>query len=352
KGTERAEAIRAEVAAVRQGCGVIDVSTLGGIDVRGPDAAEFLERLYTFSYAKQPVGRARYALMCDQMGAIIDDGVACRLHPNHFYVTATTTGVDRVYQQMMWWNAQWRMDVDVANVTAAYAGVNLTGPSSRAVLAKLCKDADLSPGAFPYMGVRVARVAGIPARLLRVGFVGELGYEIHVPASQGEALWDAILYAGRNFNVRPFGVEAQRVLRLEKGHIIVGQDTDAETTPEEADMAWAISRKKPFFVGQRAIDVLGRAGIKRKLAGFVMPMEAPLVPEESHLVVREGSITGRVTSVARSEAVGKAIGLAYVAPEQANPGTRIAIKAAGGVLVEAEIVKLPFYDPQGQRQEM
>ena len=352
KGAERAEAIRAEVAAVRQGCGVIDVSTLGGIDVRGPDAAEFLERLYTFSYAKQPAGRARYALMCDQMGAIIDDGVACRLHANHFYVTATTTGVDRVYQQMMWWNAQWRMDVDVANVTAAYAGVNLAGPSSRAVLAKLCKDVDLSAEAFPYRGVREARVAGIPARLLRVGFVGELGYEIHVPASQGEALWDAILYAGRNFNIRPFGVEAQRVLRLEKGHIIVGQDTDAETTPEEADMAWALARKKPFFVGQRAIEVLGRAGLKRKLAGFVLKMGAPLVPEESHLVVREGAILGRVTSVARSEAVGQVIGLAYVAPDQANPGTRIAIRAAGGAIVEAEIVKLPFYDPQGQRQEM
>ena len=349
---EREERIASEVGAVRAGVGLIDVSTLGGLDVRGPDAAEFLERLYTFAYKKQQLGRARYVLMCDPMGAIIDDGVACRFHDRHFYVTATTTGVDRVYQQMLFWNAQWRLDVDVANVTSAYAGVNLAGPKSRAVLARLCKDADLSAAAFPYMGVREAVVAGIPARLLRVGFVGELGYEIHVPASQGEALWDALLYAGRNFGIRAFGVEAQRVLRLEKGHIIVGQDTDAETTPEDADMGWAIARKKPFFIGGRAIDIQARAGLRRKLAGFVMPLDARLVPEESHLVVRDDLIVGRVTSIARSAALGKIVGLAFVAPDQANPGTRIAVKAAGGVLVEAEIASLPFYDPKGERQDM
>src|SRR5690606_30625827 len=184
---EREQAIRAEVVNVRNNVGLIDVSTLGGLVIRGPDAAEFLNRLYTFSYVKQPVGRSRYVLMTDQAGAIVDDGVACRFHEQHFYVTATTSGADAVYRSMLFWNAQWRLDVDVANVTAAYAGVNIAGPKSREVLAKLCPDLDLSPEAFPYMGVRTGEVAGIPARLLRVGFVGELGYEIHVPASQGEA---------------------------------------------------------------------------------------------------------------------------------------------------------------------
>ena len=188
--------------------------------------------MYTFAYAKQPVGRSRYVLMTDQTGAIIDDGVACRFADEHFYVTATTSGVDGVYRPMLFWNAQWRLDVDVANVTAAYAGVNIAGPRSREVLQQaLRRDIDLSPTAFPYLGVRMGTVAGIPARLLRVGFVGELGYEIHCPRIYGEALWDALMEAGKPFGIRPFGVEAQRVLRLEKGHIIVGQDTDGLTNP-------------------------------------------------------------------------------------------------------------------------
>src|SRR3546814_8507282 len=164
--------------------------------------------------------------MCDTTGTILDDGVACRLAADHFYVTATTGNADTVWRQMLWWNAQWRLEVDIANVTAAYAAGNIAGPQARWVLATLCRDIDLSPRAFPYMAVRQGTVADIPALLMRVGFVGELGYEIHVPASQGEALWDALIAAGATFGIRPFGVEAQRILRLEKGHVIVGQDTD------------------------------------------------------------------------------------------------------------------------------
>ncbi|MGE0096189.1 MAG: glycine cleavage T C-terminal barrel domain-containing protein [Alphaproteobacteria bacterium] len=349
---KRAEAIRAEAAAVREGVGIIDVSTLGGFDVRGPDAAELLNRLYTFNYKNQPVGRARYALMCDQTGAIIDDGVAARFHDQHFYVTATTGGADRVYQSMLWWNAQWRLDVDVTALTAAYAGVNIAGPHARAALAKLCKDVDLSPEAFPYMGVRTGTVAGISARLLRVGFVGELGYELHVPASQGEALWDALLYAGREFGIRPFGVEAQRLLRLEKGHIIVGQDTDGETHSYMADMGWAIAKKKPFFVGMRAIAAQMKRPLPRKLVGFALTNPLDPIPEECHLVVRDGAIVGRVTSAAYSDSLRRIIGLAFVAPDQAEPGSRFTIKIGEKKLIEAEVVKLPFYDPDGKRQEM
>src|SRR6516162_4594128 len=208
--------------------------------------------------------------MCDQTGAIIDDGVACRIHDEHFYVTATTSGVDGVYRLMLQWNAQWRLDVDVANVTAAYAGVNIAGPRSREVLAKICHDVDLGPEAFPYMGVRLGSVAGIPARLLRVGFVGELGYEIHVPASQGEALWDALMAARGTAGIRPFAVEAQRVLRLEKGHIIIGQDTDGLTHPFEADMAWAIAKNKAYFMGGRSIALQTERPLTRKLVGFTL----------------------------------------------------------------------------------
>jgi sarcosine oxidase subunit alpha len=245
---------------------------------------------------------------------------------------------------MLWHNAQWRLDVDVTNVTGAYAAVNIAGPRSREVLAPLC-DLDLGPDAFPYMGAREGRVAGIPALLMRVGFVGELGYEIHVPADHGEALWDALMAAGREAGIRPFGVEAQRTLRLEKGHIIIGQDTDGLTTPHEADMAWAISRRKPYFVGKRSVEIQEAAGLSRKLVGFAIDDKEAPVPDESHLVIRDGQITGRVTSCIASAALGKTIGLAYVAPDQAEPGTRFEIKAAGGQMVTAEVVPLPFYHP-------
>ena len=351
-GGDRAGAIRAEASAVRENVGLIDVSTLGGIEVRGPDAAEFLNRIYTFAYLKQPVGRSRYVLMTDMSGVIVDDGVACRLGERHFYVTATTGGAQAVYQAMLFHNAQWRLDVDITNATASYAAVNIAGPKSRAVLAPLA-DIDLSAEAFPYMGVREGAVAGIPARLMRVGFVGELGYEIHVPASMGEALWDALMEAGRAAGIRPFGVEAQRLLRLEKGHIIIGQDTDGLTHPYEADMAWAIARKKPYYIGMRSVAIQHARPLTRKLVGFAIPggSSAP-VPRECHLVIRAGEITGRVTSAAYSPALDRVIGLAYVAPDQAEIGGRFQVKIENGRMIEAEVVPLPFYDPDGKRQEM
>ena len=348
----RDECIGEEAAAVRANVGLIDVSTLGGIEVQGPDAPEFMNRMYTFAYKKQEVGRGRYALMTDQTGAIVDDGVACRFADDHYYVTATTGGADGVYRTMLWYNAQWRLAVDIANVTAAWCGVNIAGPKSRGVLARLAEDVDLSAAAFPYMGVRTGTVAGIPARLLRVGFVGELGFEIHAPAAFGEALWDALMEAGREAGIRPFGVEAQRLLRLEKGHIIIGQDTDGLTHPYEADMPWAVSTKKPFFIGKRAIEVQTRRPLARKLVGFTLADGSDPLPEECHLTVRAGEIVGRVTSVARSPALGRVIGLAYVAPDQTEVGATFHIKGAGGRLIAAEVVPIPFYDPDNQRQEL
>ena len=181
-----AEAIVAEVTAVRENVGIIDVSTLGGLDIRGPDAAAFVDRIYTFNFLKQPVGRTRYALLTDETGVIIDDGVACRLHDQHFYVTATTGAVDQVYRLMGFWNQQWRLDVDIANVTAAYAGINIAGPNARAVIDKLESDIDFSAAAFPYLAVRTGHLAGIPVRVLRVGFVGEAGSKFTAPRGSAE----------------------------------------------------------------------------------------------------------------------------------------------------------------------
>ncbi|MDR3323622.1 MAG: hypothetical protein LBS89_05405, partial [Zoogloeaceae bacterium] len=349
---QRERWIQEEARAVRTGVGLIDVSTLGGLDIRGSDAVELLERMYTFNFAKQPIGRSRYALMTAEDGVIIDDGVCCRFGATHFYVTATTSGIDRVYRSLTQWNAQWRLDVDIANVSAAFAAVNLAGPLSRRVLEKVCADVALSPAEFPYLAVRIGTVAGVPARLIRVGFVGELGYEIHVPARYGEHLWDALRAAGQEHGIRPFGVESQRLLRLEKGHIIISQDTDGMTHPAEVDMGWAIGRKKPFFVGQRSIKILEAQPLKRKLVGFVLPKDAPK-PLEGHLALDAASnITGNVTSCEYSGTLEKIIGLAYAAPAQSAPGSRLPIRVEGGATVLAEVVKLPFYDPETQRQEL
>jgi sarcosine oxidase, subunit alpha len=347
----RDEAIAAEVRAVREGVGLIDVGTLGKLEIRGPDATAFLERIYVGSYARQPVGRTRYALACDMTGAIIDDGVACRLAEDWFYVTATTSGVDTLYRAMLRWNAEWRLAVDVANVTAAYAAVNIAGPLARQVLQRLAGDVDLAPERFPYLAVREGTLAGVPVRLLRVGFVGELGYEIHCPASYGAGLWELLVDAGASCDLRPFGVEAQRTLRLEKGHLIVGQDTDGLTFPHEGGMEWTIATKKPFFVGNRAIRVQSARPLARRLVGFTLPLDTPL-PPECCLVIRGGAIVGRVTSAARSLACKSIVGLAYVHPDDADPGRRLTVKLENGSLIEPTVVPLPFYDPDGRRQEL
>ena len=348
----RQHCINDEVINVRNNVGLVDVSTLGGLEVRGPDAGEFLNRFYTFGFVKQPVGRARYALLTNEAGVVIDDGVACRFGDNHYYVTATTGGVDRVYQNMLKWNAQWRLDVDIANVTSAYCGVNIAGPNARRVLEKVCTNIDLSSEAFPYMGVRSGSVDGIPARLIRVGFVGELGYEIHVPQQYGEALWDALMKAGNDHAIRPFGIEAQRVLRLEKGHIIIGQDTDAMSNPNEVQMSWAVSRKKPFFVGGRTLSELEKKPSLRGLVGFVVNDTDSPIPQESHLILDGDQMTGRVTSCSYSPTLEKVIGLAYVSPSSSANGSAIVIKSSHGVLVGATVVGLPFYDPNTARQEL
>jgi sarcosine oxidase subunit alpha len=338
------------VQTVRASAGIIDVGTLGKIEVNGPDAAEFLERLYTGRYAKMKVGTTRYVLMCDETGVIIDDGVAARLADDRFYVTATTTGADAVYREMQRWAILWKLNVVLINLTGTYAAMNLAGPMARRVLAALT-DVPLDHAAFPYLGVREGHVAGVPARLLRVGFVGEMGYEVHVPRLSGAHVWDAIMQQGAAVGIRPFGVEAQRILRMEKGHIIIGQDTDGLTFPFEAGMDWTVKMDKPFFVGQRSLVVLRRRRIERTLIGFALAADyrGP-TPKECHLVIRGEQITGRVTSVAFSPTLGRVLGLAYVAPNQSAIGNSFAIRVDGAKEVRAEVVRTPFYDPDNQRQ--
>jgi sarcosine oxidase subunit alpha len=351
KGKTRLECIRSEVAAVRDHLGLIDVGTLGKLEVIGPQAAEFLERVYISRYANLKVGMTRYAVMCDESGVVIDDGVVARLAEDHFYFTTTTSGAATIYREMSRLNTQWRLDCGIVNHTGAFAAVNLAGPHSREVLATLTA-VDLASAAFPYLGVRESQVAGIPARLMRVGFVGEWGYEIHVPANHGVALWDALMAAGQRFGIRPFGVEAQRLLRLEKGHIIISQDTDGLTTPLEVGLDWALKMDKAFFVGQRSLKVIAKKERKQQLAGFQLAENFfGTAPLECNLVIHQGEIAGRITSIAYSPNLSRMIGLAFVLPELATPGNIISLRLTDGNIVPATIVRTPFYDPDNLRQK-
>jgi sarcosine oxidase subunit alpha len=210
-------------------------------------------------------------------------------------------------------------------------------------------DVDLSEAAFPYLAARSGKVAGVAARLLRVGFVGELGYEIHVPASGAPGVWQALMTAGLPRGLRVFGVEAQRVLRLERGHFIVGQDTDGLTDPQEANAMWAVAMKKPFFIGQRSLRILQARGSRQTLVGI--EMHSARLPKECHLIIENGAIAGRVTSMTHSRALNKSIGLAMLSPELAQVGREIQIRVENGEMLAARVAAAPFYDPKNLRQK-
>jgi sarcosine oxidase subunit alpha len=343
----------AEVRAVRQGVGLIDVSTLGKIDLIGPDAALLLERVYVNGWADLAVGRARYGVLCTEEGIVFDDGVGGRLGPEHFYLTATTGNAQAVFEWLELWRTTWRLNVTVLNRTSALAAMNLAGPRARDVLGRLT-ELDLSSSAFPYPALREAEVARVPCRLLRVGFVGELGYEIHCASAYGRHLWEALRQAGSALGLVTFGVEAQRILRLEKGHLIVGQDTDALTDPFAAGLGRMVRFAKPQFVGREALLKLKGMEHRPRLVGFHLP-EVPGAADntwarglEGCQVVEQGRPVGRVTSARFSPTLGKYVGLASVPARRSAVAERFAIRK-DGIDLSAVVVLLPFFDPEGTR---
>ena len=348
----REQCILNEAFAVRNSVGLIDLGTLAKIHIGGTDAVDFLNRTYIGSFTKQKTGTLRYGVACDETGVIIDDGIVARLSDRRFYLTATTSGGDKFFREMQRWALLWRSQVDLINLTGQYTAMNIAGPQCREVLAAVT-NIDLSNEAFPFSGIRHAQIAEVPALLLRVGFIGELGYEIHVPASQGRHVWDALMTAGQSASIRPFGVEAQRLLRLEKGHIIVGQDTDALTTPREANLQPLIYRKKPFFLGKRSLEISTNKTLTRQLVGFQFPTNyrGPL-PNECHLVIDRSEIAGRVTSITHQSTLGVPLGLAFVPPHLTTPGTPLHIRTDNGSMATCHVTELPFYDPQGKRQQL
>jgi sarcosine oxidase subunit alpha len=334
----------AEVEAVRNRVGVIDVSSLGKFRIKGPGAVGLLERLYPNRFADLRVGRIRYGLMLNDEGVIIDDGTVCRLDEDEFFVTVTTGNTAALERWITWWNADWRFDAQVLNVTGAYGAVNLAGPASRQVMRGLT-NADVSGEAVPYLSVTRMDVAQVPALVLRIGFVGELGYEIHFPSMYGEHVWDAIVAAGREHGIAPFGLEAQRILRLEKQHILVGQDTDAESDPYEVGLGWTVKADKEDFLGKRGLVGLDEVAGER-LVGFTCPSE--WLPPEGASVVHEGVWVGRVTSARRSAAAGSVVGLAWIPAGWASEGAGFEIQFGSNKAL-ATVALRPFYDPDGER---
>ena len=334
-----------ECLAVRQRVGIIDVTTLGKLEVTGRDAGALLDRVYTHNFASLPVGRIRYGLLCTDNSTIMDDGTVTRLADDRYFVTTTTGNVDLIEEWFNWWSAGSCSCVHVTNVTSAYAAVNVAGPRARETLSKLT-DVDLSTQSFRYMRSAQGAVAGVPAILLRIGFVGETGWEIHVPAEYGQYIWETIMEAGNEFGIAPFGLEAQRILRLEKKHVIVGQDTDAVSNPLDSNMDWVVRFDKEDFIGRGGLKLASERGLPNKLVGFVM--RDGQVPEDGVPVVAGNKPIGKVTSARLSPTMDKGFGLAWVPAELAQDGAQISILVRGKPL-PAQVTLQPFYDPEGER---
>jgi sarcosine oxidase subunit alpha len=361
-GESMHQAVARECRSVRVQAGMLDASTLGKIEVVGPDAAEFLNRLYVNAWSKLPPGRARYGLLLREDGFIIDDGVVARIAADRFHLTTTTGGAARVLALMEdYLQTEWSdLNVWLTSTTEQWAVVAVQGPQSRAVLqqlidTELMQDVNIDAAAMPHMAVLEGRFCGAPMRLFRVSFTGELGFEVNVPADRGEELWETILDAGKPFGICPYGTESMHVLRAEKGYIIVGQDTDGTVTPDDAGLSWTIGKSKPDFVGKRSLERAALSAPERKqLVGLSTLAEPQRVLEEGAQIVLEAAAAqrarpiGHVTSAYHSGALGRSIALALVSGGRARMGQTLYVPMPDGPIA-VQVISPVFYDPTGAR---
>ncbi len=343
-----------EVLNVRENVGLIDVTPLGKFDLRGPDVPKLLNHLYVNRWSNLDVGAVRYGVMCAEDGVVMDDGVTGRLGPERYVMTTTSSGAATVWEWIDNWlqtaHPEWR--VHVTPVTTAYASINVAGPNSRELLVRLAEDVDLSPEAFPYMRVRTGRIVGVDGCFMwRIGFTGELSYEIHVPAAYGLHVWEALMHGGADLGVGPFGVDAQRILRLEKGHFIVGQDTDGLTGAYGAGLAWAVKLDKDDFAGKPELVWQSERDDHFRLVGL-QPHDGSVVPPEaSQIVDGKNGIAGRITSSRMSPTLRRSICLGFVAPHLAEPGTTVTVQLPVGKRIPAKVMEHhAHFDPEGKRQ--
>jgi sarcosine oxidase, subunit alpha len=356
-GEDKHQSINREILSVRNKVGLLDASTLGKIEIKGPDAAEFLDRMYTNTFSTLKIGKCRYGLMMNELGFLTDDGVTVRLGEDHFLMHTTSGGADRIAAHLEeWLQTEWmHYKVFVTPVTEQWAQFAIAGPKARDVLAKLSPDFDISNEAFPHMSFKVGKLGGYPVRIYRISFSGEMSYEVATPANLGRGLWEAIMKAGDEFGIEPYGTEALHVLRAEKGYIVIGDETDGTTTPIDVGMEGMVSKKKADFLGKRSLEQSYLKGPNRKqLVGILTEDPNEVLPDGAY-AVREVKdkppmeMIGQVTSTYMSPTLNRSIAMALIQNGRARMGETISFPLEGGKVVRAKITDTVFYDKDGGR---
>jgi sarcosine oxidase subunit alpha len=351
-----------ECTAARASVGMMDATTLGKIEVWGTDAGEFLNRIYTNAFKKLAPGSARYGVMCTPDGMMFDDGVTLRLDEGRYFLTTTTGGAAGVLDWLEEWHqTEWpSLDVTMTSVTEQWTTVAVVGPKSRAVIAKIAPDLDVANDAFPFMTFRETTLgSGIPARVCRISFSGELAFEVNVSGWYGMQVWEDIYAAGEEFDITPYGTETMHVLRAEKGYPIVGQDTDGSVTPQDAGMEWVVSKVKDF-IGKRSYSRPDTARTDRKHLVSVLPSDPTLrLPEGTQVIGHTVSVNagiqpvpmlGHVTSSYHSAALGRSFALALIKNGRNLIGQTLTA-AVGDRLVDVVVGETVLYDPEGKRRD-
>lgn len=337
-----------EYLAVRQAVSLMDVGTLGKFRICGPDATEFLDRLYPARIAGLSPGRAKYTVMLNEAGYIFDDGMAGLVGEHEYFVTTTSSGADSAEAWFKDWSDAWKLRVRIVNVTHVLGAINVVGPKSRELLTRLTTSA-IDNKALPYGGISRIDVGGIPCTTIRVGFTGELGFELHHPASRSVELWDGLVDAGRGLGLVPHGLETLKLLRLEKGHIIIGQDTDFDTSPAKVGLGWAVKMDKPYFVGRASLERLASIPLIKQLAPIRFNRSS--APDEGAQLMLNDERIGYLTSSGYSPLLGHPIALGWVNLDAAQglPATVEAVSDNGRRRDTGTIAKGPFYDREGVR---
>ena len=359
-GETMAAAVHRECRSARRSVAMMDVSTLGKIEVGGPDAATFLDLLYTNVISTLAVGAVRYGVMCRLDGMVFDDGTVARLAPERFLVTTTTGNAAAVLDWMEEWRqTEWpHLRVWCTSVTEQWATVALVGPDARAVLARVAPELAVDATSFPFMTWRDASVAGMAARIFRISFSGELAYEINVAGWHGAALWTALREAGRTAGITAYGTEAMHVLRAEKGYPIIGQDTDGTCTPHDLGLGWAVSKSKVDFLGKRSLARVDTSRTDRKQLVGLLPQDPRILLDEGTHLVDVAELpappvphVGHVTSSYHSAELNRTFALALVASGRRRLGQLLYAPQLDGAMVTVRVVGPVLVDPEGARRD-